>query len=791
MNRVSGLVTCVECAADIPGATGARNSRVYCSNACRQRAYRRRARPTSTDHGTVAPTAMPAHALDSFVGRKEELAALNRLFRQHRLVTLFGPAGAGKTRVAAEFVTAAAPMFGDGVHLVELAKTSAPGLVAQAVAMAARAAERPDTTITESIVSVLGTRQVLLVLDNCEHLADACGELVAELLHRCPHLRVLATSREILRLPGEKVFAISPLGDDDAVRLFADRAQSAAPAFALDKDNREVVRSICRRLDNLPLAVELSARLVRLMPLDYIAGQLEDRFTLLTSGARSADARHRSLHAAIDWSYSLLDADERVLLRRLSVLPGGFDFELAAVMSRDLRLPVIELISSLESKSLLGAATDHQGDPRFHQWESVRAYAHERLADSGELPTALERLVEALTTLATPLTECFTPPRTLVDRLLAEHENLQFAVDHLAGKADSRQPLLAGALARCRTSQGVVAEARAVLAEALRVPDAPAAHRVVALDEAAWSEAWQGNLGVALELADRGVRTADQVDVRLRCRALTGLAHVHQQLGDYPSALACFSECLDLLRETGDPHSIAMCGHNLAWTSILADDLATAGSALAEVLPLYEELQVSKASVSHTAGTLHLRRGDLVTAQRYYMASLSEVDINAIYLPYLVEGVGLTALLSGRPEHGLRLLGAAERLRSRTGAKCDEWWSRHVATVLADLRARRPTLDVDASLAEGRRVPDAASAIELALRHGAVVPGPRVTSITTREQQVAALVARGSTNVEIARTLHISERTVESHLDHVRTKLNLRSRAHVAAWVAQNLPAAR
>lgn len=794
---MSSALTCVLCSVEIPCTRRSRLKRIYCSNACRQKAYRQRARLTSDERPEPirVPNAARWQALDSFIGRDEELATLNRYFRQHRLITLFGPAGAGKTRAATEFATSAAQMFPDGVHLIELSKITDPDLVAQAVALTVRAADRLDNTVSDSLPQVLHDKNALLILDNCEHLVDTCSELVDTLLHHCPQIRILTTSRETLRLPGEKVFSIGPLAVEDAMQLFTDRALNAAPALTLHDGNREFVKSICDRLDRLPLAIELGARLVRLFPLDYIVDRLNNRFDLLTSGARSADAKHHSLYAAIDWSYSLLNDNEQVLLRRLSVLPGGFDVELATAVSADLELPVIELISSLESKSLLATAPDASGLPRFRQWESVRAYAHERLIEFGELPDAVEHLVSALTAIAAPLTECFTPSRKLVDRLLAEQDNLQKAVDHLRGRNDGREPLLAGALARCRTSQGVVAKVHELLEASLRVKNAPPPHRVVALNEATWSAAWQGNRKRALELGQQSAEVAKQVNLLLRCQALTGLAYAYQELEDYQNALIRFAECLDLIRLVGDPQSIALCGHNLAWSSILADDLDTGEETLAEILPLYESIpELSKrASLWHTAGALYLRRGDYSNARRYFTTGLTKADPTSVQTPYLIEGSGLVGLRTGRVEHGLRLLGAAERLRRANDAMCDVNWAKYVEAELAAFRSRMPSFDVDHHLDQGRRLSDAHTVVDLAVRQRPPSEAPQITlgSITEREQQVATLVAHGKTNVEIARQLRISERTVESHLDHVRTKLSLRSRAHVAAWVTQQLSAAR
>ena len=406
---------CVVCGADMPAAERPGLGRLYCSNACRQRAYRQRARDPGEATGAADAAGPDSRngaadlplALDNFVGRKQELTSIARLLKHGRLITLLGPAGVGKTRLALEVAAHTRPAFPAGVHLVELGPLRRPDLVAQAVAAAAGVTEQPGTPLVETLVDSLREKRLLLVLDNCEHLVEACGTLAVALLRGCPGLHVLATSRETLRLPGELVFPAGELPPADAVLLFAERARGVSPTFALTRQSRPVVEAICRRLDNLPLAVELAARLVRLLPVDDILDRLEDRFALLTSGTRTAETRHRDLSAAIEWSYDLLDQAEQALFRRLSVLPGGFDVDLAAAVSTDLELPVIETLASLESKSLLTAVTATGGRARFRQLESVRCYAQRQLVECGEADTATEQLVAALTGLATPLAERF------------------------------------------------------------------------------------------------------------------------------------------------------------------------------------------------------------------------------------------------------------------------------------------------------------------------------------------------------------------------------------------------
>jgi non-specific serine/threonine protein kinase len=300
---------------------------------------------------------LPAE-LSSFVGRTQEVEALSHLVTPAtetpadapvsapvpRLVTLAGPGGIGKTRLALRVAAAVQPSFADGVWLVELAPLADPAHVPAAVAAAMGLVVSPERPPQEALAGVLRDQHALLLLDNCEHLLDACAALATALLRACPKLRILATSREPLGVEGETVWRVAPLilpavdapvADADAVRLFVERARATAQAFTLSKDNAAAVVEICRRLDGIPLAIELAAARLRVLGPDQLLERLADRFRLLTAGPRAALPRHQTLHATIDWSYDLLDAPERTLFARLSVFRGGFTLEAAEAVCAD------------------------------------------------------------------------------------------------------------------------------------------------------------------------------------------------------------------------------------------------------------------------------------------------------------------------------------------------------------------------------------------------------------------------------------------------------------------------
>ena len=337
---------------------------------------------------------LPSH-LSSFIGRRQELAQIQKPILSHRLVTLTGSGGVGKTRLAFETAAAVVSQFQDGVRLVELAPLSDPALVPQTIA---RAVGLENTHMAEHVSALqdhLADRQLLLILDNCEHLIEPCATLADALLRVCPQLRVLATSREALRIDGEATWRVPPLAASDAAHLFAERAGAMHPGFALTSQNAAAVDSIGARLDGIPLAIELAASRLSGLSVEQLASRLGDRFGLLTDGSRAALPRHRTLRALIDWSYDLLTEQQRVLFRRLSVFVGGFTAEAAERVCAAIDAPtpetrslyaanVLPLLLDLVSKSLV-VADDSRPETRYRFLETILEYARDRLAESDEV----------------------------------------------------------------------------------------------------------------------------------------------------------------------------------------------------------------------------------------------------------------------------------------------------------------------------------------------------------------------------------------------------------------------
>ena len=366
--------------------------------------------------------------LTSFVGREREIAEIGALVRRERLVTLVGAPGVGKTRLSLQIAASVLDAFPDGAWLVELAPLGAPELVPQAVADVLGVREQPGRTLTDTLAGYLRTRQMLLLLDNCEHLIGAAAGLVETLVRACPDLHVLATSREPLAIEGEVTYRVPSLrvaeAESEAARLFRERAQAAAPSFRVTERNAPVVAQICARLDGIPLAIELAAARVRALSVEQIAARLDDRFHLLTGGSRTALPRQQTLRGAVDWSYDLLSEPEQALLRRLAVFAGGFTLDAAEQMGR------LDLLTSLVDKSLVQVEEGDDGERRYRLLETLRQYGLEKLTEHGELAEARDRHRDYFLALAEELAPTLNEraDSTLLARLEREHDNLRAAL---------------------------------------------------------------------------------------------------------------------------------------------------------------------------------------------------------------------------------------------------------------------------------------------------------------------------------------------------------------------------
>lgn len=545
--------------------------------------------------------------LTTLVGREREVEQVTGFLAAHRLVTVTGSGGVGKTRLALAVAAELLAAFPDGVCWVDLEPVADEAFVAQTVAEALRLAAAGSGATTQTVAEHLASRRLLLLLDNCEHLSGAVRELVRTLLHAAPNLRILVTSQQALGLRGEIVWRLPSLGvpssgpapglettdgnlmaslrQSASVQLFVERAQTVLPTFALTAENAGDIAQICRRLDGIPLAVELAASRVRALTPAQIAGRLDDMVGLLARQTPSMVARHRTLQATLDWSYGLLSPRERVLFNRLAVFAGSFTLEAAEAICSDTCLlapHLLGLLAELEDKSLV-ETEPIQGRMRFRLHEVLRQYAFARLAEAGERERVQARHLDYYARLVAEMEPKLTGPEQSgwLDRLEAEHDNLRAAMAHsLAPGAVIENGLrIAGGLLRFWSTRGHFAEgwrwAWDLAAAAPAVP--PTAARVKALGTAGHLAYLQGDYAAARACGEEALAAARMLgDGRLLAPITRGLGAVAQAQGDDEIARRRFEESLALCRETGDRWGEATALVNLGVTAYRHDDPAAA-----------------------------------------------------------------------------------------------------------------------------------------------------------------------------------------------------------------------
>ena len=593
------------------------------------------------------PTNLPTQPT-ALIGRERELAALRAVLsaQETRLITLVGPGGTGKTRLALQAAAESLENFADGVWWIPLAAVSDPENVAQAIAAPLGIREGPAQPLLESLAAHLRSRQTLLLLDNFEHLRDAAPQ-IQHLLHAAPGLVVLVTSREPLRLRAEREFPVDPLPlpvadtgisvedalDAPAVRLFVERAQARKPAFVLDTSNVADVVAICRRLDGLPLAIELAAARVRILTPAALLARLDQRLSILTGGARDLPERQQTLRAAIAWSYDLLEPPERALFARLAVFAGGCTLEAAeAVCSADGGLPLdlLDGIDSLVQKSLLRQEEGPGGDPRFTMLETIREFAQERLNELPEANALRQAHADTLLVLAETVNqEDVSAEVDLLNRLEADHANFRQAIAYYTSQGPdglAKRVRLVAALAHFWRTHGHLAEGRRELEEAIAAAsDIPAAECAPAIKGAALLAEAQGDLDGAERLNQQVLalhrETGDLAGV---ADALTGLGVIARQRGDLKSARSRHQEALDAWRQAGDAAGTAGALLDLGLIRQLEGDHAGAEPALKESLRLFRRLgdDLGQAHALHYLGLLAMATANLPEAIEWFEESL-------------------------------------------------------------------------------------------------------------------------------------------------------------------------
>ena len=752
--------------------------------------------------------------LTEFVGRRAELAHVRQALSSGRLVTLTGPGGIGKTRLAVEAASGARRAFSDGVGLAELGGLRDPALLVPEVARSLGLADKSARWAVASLFDRLAGQRVLLVLDQCEHLADACAVMADALLRACPGLRIVATSRHVLGLAGEVTVVVPPMAVPadglpappekllryEAVRLFADRASAVLPGFTLDAENGATVAAVCRALDGIPLAIELAAVRLRSLSPRQILARLDQRFQLLSGGGPAGLPHHRTLQGALEWSYDLLTEAEQAMWRRVSVFAGSFDLDAAEAVCTGEGIAarsVLDLVDGLVAKSILSYAAGN-AKARYRLLGTIGEFGLQKLRAEGGERLFRARHRDWYAALAARR-EAFGPRRAeWITDLDTDHENLRAAIEFCMSDP---WEVAAGAELACHLwryweTHGHLTEGRRIMAALLDKLDETATVRPQALWVAGFLALVQGDTARARALLEAALAAARQAgDAGNVAYASSFLGYAMYWLGEEDQGHALAESALDLHQQSGDQVGVVLAQMQIGFLRLRARQVQMAADWFGECARTCES---SGNTWYHAYARLGLGVAALLLADhgaadvlvRAALDSMRKLD-DPMGVVLCLDALAWTAAAYDQAPRALTLLAAADTAWAAIPATPRPDLREHHDAAFAAARDAVPESAVAAAVAEGAAM-SPAQAIAYALgepaqpkaRSGTGPATAHPGRLTRREQDVAVLVARGLSNGEIAGELVISPRTVETHVQHIMDKLGVNTRAQIAAWSA-------
>jgi predicted ATPase/DNA-binding NarL/FixJ family response regulator len=812
------------------------------------------------------PNNLP-NQLTSFFGREHDIAEVKQWLIDYRLVTLTGPGGCGKTRLALEIASDLTSDYEHGVWLVEFAPLNDPALITQAVAAVMGVREYPGVDLSQTVFDYLSSRHILLIFDNCEHLITDIARFVDNLFRKCPRLSVLTTSREGLGILGEAIWTVPSLSlpiqmpwtdpasaqetvnsylNSESVQLFMARVSAVSPEFSLTVENGAWVAEICRRLDGMPLAIELAAARVRALSVKQIAERLDDRFNLLNAGSRTAPLRQQTLSAALDWSYALLSEPERRVLQRLSVFAGGAPLEGAeAVCSCECVQPadVLDVLSHLVEKSLIVADKSHF-DTRYRLLETIRQYARQKLAVQGEEEECrnchLMFFMQWAETIATALHG--KDQLVGLKQFETEHDNLRTALEW--SRTNEKEATVGLRLAaacgpfwssHCYLSEGrrhlfaaltpkQVRDRSSVHARALMYSaqlayvqaDYPAGQLLIEEALGIWRELGQENLvelahsleifgGFRMEVGDyESARRLfqDSLDTYTQLKHKNGIGALHKDLGwsamrtgDFTLAQTHLEKNLTLAQETGDKTGLVFAYSGLGEVAIRLGEYTRASELLEKGLPLSRELDNTwlEATILGSLGwvALHLRNFEPMRNLLSESLSLRVAIGDKGGIAWCLEKLGEAAVLEQQYQKAVTIFAAAAVLRISVNSVIDPVDQPEYERGLAGLHSKLGPKILNTCWEEGTImhlsdvVVYALSEPAVQIENTALFDKAKFQGLSKRERETAALVAQGKSNREIAQVMTVREKTVETYVTRILDKLGFSSRVQIATWAVE------